>query len=725
MPGTRRGSVSGGRTDRSTSKDGGGASAAAAAAAAAAAFPSPACDTGHATMDTTWPDHCDPPPKSKGKSVKLKKNSKTENTTKKLIRQGSKDSVVLVGYKNLQAPYAADPAAAGAKHKGGEAPANQESERDAPTGDAGAAHSRTTANSAPVPSCSAVAMAMDPGQSAYDALVEDSLAAAAAYHKGYLRNLGSSDARQRPEAGPPGFPALAQDPPQKPAGVRHIEVKPRGNDPFQGDKVTVLLPHWSVGAGPGGVLPEIAQANLSDLRPSAADPVPERPGGPAAAARPARSGPPVQLQVQGDCIRLPDAGVPYASKRLSDSGIDSEPCSLAALQAQGVLGCAGLAAVDTDGGPQGVAVSPAPGPTQHGPVLRASGRAAAAAADGLFPEITGAVRGTQSSLTSINSLPSDEDEGCSRGPAGPEAWAPAPPPRRKSSILVHQEQSVVFSGDAAGRPAAAVGGSAPRCAPTPPPAVQHPAGSGSAHPTAAPGPGDLDPRSIHIDLEPGPGSAREAPAAACPSSASATSSTDVVKRGMVEDYFGSRSSTDVSEISPLETSGVTLGAQKAASPVAAAAAAVVARSAGDGCDAAVNNNNNEEEEEEEEEDDDDDEEEHENIQNGFYEEGDGYRFANGVAGEEDEEEEEEEAAARQAEISAVTQETRLLLEQLRLGYLQEPQEMEQAPICPSLPAPAGRGGSSGGGQERCGGASVSPASSLHWYQSAPAAQMKA
>ncbi|CAL8366800.1 unnamed protein product [Gadus morhua 'NCC'] len=60
-----------------------------------------------------------------------------------------------------------------------------------------------------------------------------------------------------------------------------------------------------------------------------------------------------------------------------------------------------------------------------------------------------------------------------------------------------------------------------------------------------------------------------------------------------------------------------------------------------------------------------------------------------------------------------------------MGYLQEPQEMEQAPICPSLPAPAGRGGGGSSGRGRAGGASVSASSSLHWYQSAPAAQMKA
>ncbi|XP_059928848.1 protein FAM135A [Gadus macrocephalus] len=672
MPGTRRGSVSGGRADRSTSKDSGGASAA--SAAVSPTFPPPACDTGHAPMDTTWPDSCEPPPKSKGKSVKLKRNSKTESTTKKLIRQGSKDSVVLVGYKNLQAPYAADPAAA--RPKGGEAPTNPESDRDASTtGDTGA-HSRTAANSALANSCAA-AMATDPGQSAYDALVEDSLAAAAAYQKGYAKNLAGADARQRPEPGP-GAPTPVQNPPQKPAGVRHIEVKPSGNDPFQGDKVTVLLPHWSAGPAPSGAFPETPQTSLS--------------------VRPARSGPSVQLQVQGDCIRLPDGGLPYASKRLSDSGIDSEPCSLAALQAQGVLGCSGLAAVDAEGGPQGVIMSPAPDPAQ-----RTSG-----GAGGLFPEGAGAVRGAQSSLTSINSLPSDDDgeEGCARGPPGPEVLG------RKPSVVV-QEQSVAFSGDGASRPAVAA---ALRC--PLPPAARRPPGSGASPPppaTAAPEPGDLDPGSV--------GRAPPPPPTACPSSASATttSSTDAVKRGLVENYFGSRSSTDVSEISPLETSGATLGVQTAA--------AAATRSAGDGCEAVVNNNN--EEEDDDDDDDDDDEEEHESIQNGFYEEGDGYGFANGVATAAEEEEEEEEEEERRTEIGAVTQETRLLLEQLRMGYLQEPQEMEQAPICPSLPAPAGRGGGGGGGgggssgRGRAAGASVSASSSLHWYQSAPAAQMKA
>ncbi|KAG7249845.1 hypothetical protein CRUP_036160, partial [Coryphaenoides rupestris] len=625
MPGTRRGSVSGSKMDRSNSKDSGGAGA------GAATFPSPECDAGHATMDTSWPEDCDPPPKSKGKSVKLKKNSKTDNSTKKLIRQGSKDSVVLVGYKNLKAPYAV-------------AAANQsEGERDALMGDL-SANSRTTPSF--LLNCSSAAMATEPEHASFDSLVEDSIAAAAAYHKGYFKNLASLDAQNKPQAGPGALPTysqavrrsdpadhgLTQNVPQKPAGVRHIEVKPSSQDPHQGDKVTVLLPDWSAGA-PSRDIPDITQTDHCDASRSAADSVFERPGRGEAAqhGRPGLA----PLQAQGDFIRLPDSGVPSASSRLSDSGIDSEPSSFAALHAQGLLGAAGLGAVDTEGGPQWPVLSAVPRPAPHGPVQRTSG-----GAEGLYPESTGPVRGAQSSLTSINSLPSDDDEGCSRGPSVPELLG------RKSSIVV-QEQSLVFSGDAFNR--------------LTPPSVHHlvhqPPSSGPFHSPPRPAPEvDLDPRSIDVELVAGP---RSEPHTACPSSTSATSSTDMVKRGMVENYFGSRSSTDVSEISPVETSAVTLDVQ----------------TAGAGTRSGIGGGVDKEEEEEEEEE--DEEPEHEMIENGYYEEGDSYNFVNGVAtaaddDEEDEEEEEEEGGeGKSAGISAITQEMPSFL------FIKAKEEMKQ------------------------------------------------
>ncbi len=64
----------------------------------------PYSDKQQAALATAWPEQNEPPLKSKAKSIKLKKNAKTENS-KKLIRQSSKDSVVLTGYKNLKVPH--------------------------------------------------------------------------------------------------------------------------------------------------------------------------------------------------------------------------------------------------------------------------------------------------------------------------------------------------------------------------------------------------------------------------------------------------------------------------------------------------------------------------------------------------------------------------------------------------------------------------------------------
>uniref|UniRef100_A0A3Q4HN06 Family with sequence similarity 135 member A n=1 Tax=Neolamprologus brichardi TaxID=32507 RepID=A0A3Q4HN06_NEOBR len=166
---------------------------------------------------------------------------------------------------------------------------------------------------------------------------------------------------------------------------------------------------------------------------------------------------------------------------------------------------------------------------------------------------------------------------------------------------------------------------------------------------------------------------RSEPHTACPSSNSATtSSTDLVKRGMVENYFGSCSSTDVSEISPIETSAITLGIQ--AGPQV---------------------------------EEDEDETEHEMIENGYYEEGDGYAFVNGVADDEQ-------------VGDAAAQETNLSFEQLGIGYLHETKDLSKAPICSNITA-----SSVGYSFGRPPYSATSLSSSLQWYECAPTPQMKA
>lgn len=643
MQNTRTGSVSS-KTDKPNSKD-----------CSAAASPIP--DSRFTPFENTWPDSYDPPPKSKGKSVKLKKNSKTENS-KKLTRQGSKDSVVLVGYKNLKAPYSDT----STKNKEGEAPLNQEEERDTLKGSS-SSYLRTSANSV-----------LDSGATsahsgAVDSVADDNITTAAC-QKGFFKLSTNLDTQSNPQAGT-GAIATCNQPllkneqgnhggqklQQWSAGLKQIEVKPSTKDPYQGEKVTVLLPCRTDGPLSSNI-PEITQTDLSDSKQSVVDSVFERPGKEITQrVQPCL----VSVQVKSDCIRLPDGGAPSASSRLSDSGIESEPSSFATQLVPGLQTYAGPGVADSGVAapqPERPLLSTAPRPVQQCSVQKPSG-----AADILYPENTSVVSGVQSSLTSINSLPSDDEgEGSSRGSSGAEVRG------RKSSVLV-QEQSVVFSGDVTGRPAIDVACTSDRTA-------------GDSRLIKPALDLEADPKVVSISelgLE-GAGTSgvvkesRSEPHTACPSSNSATSSTDLVKRGMVENYFGSCSSTDVSEISPVETSAITLGIQSGPQV-----------------------------------EEDEDETEHEMIENGYYEEGDGYAFVNGVADEE-----------QSGVGDAAAQETSLLFEQLSIGYLHETKDLSKAPICSNL-ASSSAGHSSG--RPTC--PSTSFSFNLRWYECAPTPQMKA
>ncbi len=636
MHNARTGSVSS-KTDKPNTKD---------CSAAASPIPESRC----APMENTWTDSYDPPPKSKGKSVKLKKNSKTENS-KKLIRQGSKDSVVLVGYKNLKAPYGDT----STKCKEGEAPLNQEEERENLQGGS-SSFLRTNANSV----FDLGATSAHCGNSAVDSVADDDITITAC-QKSFFKTT-NLDAQINPQAGT-GAIATCNQPlhkdeqvdhggqklPQWSTGLKQIEVKPSNRDPYQGDKVTVLLQCRTDGTQSSNI-PEISQTDLCDSKQSVVDSVFERPSKEAAQRSQSSL---VSVQVKSDCIRLPDSGAPSASSRLSDSGIESEPSSFATQLVPGLQTCAGLGVSDLGFvAPQSERplLSPAPRPVQQSLTQKPSG-----AAEILCPENTSAVSGVQSSLTSINSLPSDDEgEGSSRGSSGAELRG------RKSSVLV-QEQSVVFSGDASNRPAIIAAGDSQ---------LIKPAFDLEADPKVG---------SSELGLEGAGGSgavkeSRSEPQTACPSSNSATSSTDLVKRGMVENYFGSCSSTDVSEISPVETSAVTLGIQTG-----------------------------------QQVEEDEDETEHEMIENGYYEEGDGYAFVNGVVDEE------------QSGIGdAAAQETSLLFEQLGIGYLHETKDLSKAPICSNL-ASSSVGHSLG--RPPCPSTSIS--CSLQWYECAPTPQMKA
>lgn len=615
--------------------------------AAASPIPESSC----ALLDNTWPDNFEAPPKSKGKSVRIKKISKTDNS-KKLIRQGSKDSVVLVGYKNLKAPYSDT----STKYKEEEPPFGQVEESQTLQQDSNC-FLRTNTSSA-----------VDTGEASAHfenraETVTDDISTAAS-HKSLFKHVSTLDSQSNPQAGTGAVAASqqiqkdehvdlsGQKVSQLSAGVKQSDVKPSDKDSIQCDKVPVVLPYQTVGI-PSSNIPGITQADVCNSRQSAENSVFEKSSKEATQCSQACV---VSIKVNSECIRLPDAGVPSVSSRLSDSGIESESSSVATQLVLGSHAGAGVPESSVVVAQIGKTLqSSAPQPAQQSTVQKPSGTG-----EILLPENSSPVSGVQSSLTSINSLPSDDEgEGSSRASSGPEVGG------RKSNVLV-QEQSLVFSGDVAkrtdttGNPEVVVDDSQlgkPTC--------------------------DLETDSKFAETSEfggeetsGSGTLKESrsePHTACPSSNSATtSSTDLVKRGMVENYFGSHSSTDVSEISPVETSAITLGIQ----PGQAA-------------------------------EEDEDEPEHEMIENGYYEEGDGYAFLNGVADEEQ-------------TGDGVAQEPCLLFEQPGTGYLHETRDLPKAPGCSSLST-----SSVGLNLGRCSYSSTFFSSSLQWYECAPTSQMKA
>lgn len=672
MPNARRGSVSG-RLDRSSSRDLGGASA-------AAALLSPTPEPRHGALATTWPEPVaeQQPLKSKAKSIKLKKNTKTENS-KKLVRQSSKDSVILTGYKHLKLPPshpATEPMAKPPREPtvgvgvgveaGGGGRGSEREEREGHhhhlLGD-GRNSSRISAKHAPTlpdpagePECQTDAGCQ---RDDFTSLLQPTPGTHTVRPQAGPGAAGAQiDRAVAPRGGEAPQPVAAGG---NSGGLRHIDVKPSDKDPYQGEKVTVLSP----GRLAPGEPPEITQS------PSCPDTQSSRGG----VGVEAMSGSSQALGVKSDCVLLPGGAASAASSRLSDSGIESESSSATQLAPGGPQQRADITEPvwvpqHQQQQQQQQHVEKPPKPVSTVRPLQALVVGAKGPDGGLCPETTSGVSGVQSSLTSITSLPSDEEtESEQTG--------------RKSSVLV-QEQSLVFSNDPD---------------PWEPMSTSHaaintnneinPASSAgkvpvTAHRLATASLGDenvfLDSPSTGAPCgsvavgatapaEPST-SAATAVGGGGQSSASGTSSTDMVKRGLVENHFGSRSSTDVSEISPVESAAVTLGVRPSTASTSTTTTTGV----------------------NEEEDEDEDEPEHEMIENGYYEETDSLAYVNGLEG----------AEGRS-----------LLYDQVGLENLLETGISGHRPPASCRPAAPALTGT------------TTTTTSMHWYENVPEAHMKA
>ncbi|XP_040585125.1 protein FAM135A isoform X4 [Mesocricetus auratus] len=248
------------------------------------------------------------------------------------------------------------------------------------------------------------------------------------------------------------------------SGVRTPEVKSSSKEPFREDKVTAKIGVWTELRDDelfvDNLLPNFDSSESSAKSKSieitlGKDGLQEaKCHSPEESVTKLRSNLPstkeYHVVVSGDSIKLPDTNATYASSRFSDSGVESEPSSFA-----------------THPNPE------MPFETLQGPGLYNNER--------LFPQLlmkpehnvkfslgshctesTSALSEIQSSLTSINSLPSDDelspDDNCKKS-AVPECHLsdrkislnlgmmdlPKSDDSKKSSIIL-QQQCVVFSG---------------------------------------------------------------------------------------------------------------------------------------------------------------------------------------------------------------------------------------------------------------------------------------
>ncbi|XP_073761278.1 protein FAM135A isoform X13 [Callorhinus ursinus] len=250
------------------------------------------------------------------------------------------------------------------------------------------------------------------------------------------------------------------------SGARTIEVKPCNKDPFSGEKITVKIGPWTELQPDELFVDNLQLPNFESLESNGKSKSieitlekealqeakcrsVEEPLTKLRSNQPVSSTKEYHVVVSGDTIKLPDINATYASSRFSDSGVESEPSSFA-----------------THPNPDVFETVQGQGPYNNErlfpQLLMKPGYNVKFSLGSHCTESTSALSEIQSSLTSINSLPSDDElspDENSKKSVIPECHLndsktvlnlgtidfPKCDNSKKSSIIL-QQQSVVFSG---------------------------------------------------------------------------------------------------------------------------------------------------------------------------------------------------------------------------------------------------------------------------------------
>ncbi|XP_029331782.1 protein FAM135A isoform X6 [Mus caroli] len=413
--------------------------------------------------------------KSKVKVTKLMKTMKPENT-KKLIKQNSKDSVVLVSYKCLKTTASSD----FTKCLEGN-PSHSQKEGLDPTLCGGHFDPKTymrqpspkeasslSANTDRTEHKSPDTENMQPDQ--FDLLNSGSLNLCANLSiSGKLAisqdNSDISDTEHNLAS--TSSSNDCHDYQTTPSsGVRTLEVKSSSKESFSGEKITVKIGPWTelqeAELFVDNLLPDFEALDSND-KPKSIDiplekdalqetkcPSTEESLTKFRSNLPAPSTKEYHVVVSSDTIKLPDTNATYASSRFSDSGVESEPSSFATHPNPEI-------AFETLQGP-----GPCNNERLVPPLFMKPDHNVKLSLGSHCTESTSALSEIQSSLTSINSLPSDDelspDDNCKKS-AVPDCHLsdsqtvfnlgtmdlPKCDDTKKSGIIL-QQQSVVFSG---------------------------------------------------------------------------------------------------------------------------------------------------------------------------------------------------------------------------------------------------------------------------------------